>query len=419
MNIRNLPILSKMAVDTNVIKSLYEVHNLFKEDENFNVKKYIKMISSFLEGEKVIKFEDKYIISTFIPPFPSKAFIQNAKAVNNPEDIFTQQIYGKRSAPISIYLCLTHKCPNRCIYCSSKNRLNEEELTTNEWINVINDLQDMKTPIIGLTGGEPMVRDDIYEIVKSIDERSISTLFTSGVNFTLEKAKELKKNGLFSIGISLDSHNKENHNKNRSDNKAFDYAINAIQNSRNAGLYTMAQTVILKENLSEEDLFKLFKLAGENGAHEVKILEPILSGDLLNRENLSNILYSKKDREKLVEIQHKANKISKFPKITTFAYTESQEKFGCGAGTQHSYISATGSLYPCDFVPMDFGNVKAKSIKELWKEMNEVVGIPKIECFAQKINGLVYEKSNGNLPLNKLDSIEICKKNKNEVFPKY
>ncbi|MCG8539060.1 MAG: radical SAM protein [Clostridia bacterium] len=419
MNIKNLPILSKMAVDKNVIKSLYEIYNIFKEDENFNLNKYIKMIASFLKGEKVIKFEDKYIISTFIPPFPSKAFIQNAKAVNNPKDVFTQQIYGKRSAPISIYLCLTHKCSNQCIYCSSKNRLNEEELTIDEWIKVINDLQDMKTPIIGLTGGEPMIRDDIYEIVKSIDDRSVSTLFTSGVNFTIEKAKELKKNGLFSIGISLDSYDKENHNRNRNDSKAFDYAINALQIARSAGLYTMAQTVILKESLNEEDLFKLFKLASKNGVHEVKILEPILSGDLLNNENLSNILYSKKDRKKLIEIQHKANKISVFPKITTFAYTESEEKFGCGAGTQHSYISATGDLYPCDFVPMDFGNVKDKSIKELWKEMSEVIGIPKIRCFAQKINNLVYEKSNGKIPLNKLDSIEICKKNKNEVFPKY
>ena len=419
MNIKNLPILFKMTLDKNVIKSLYEVYDIFKEDKEFNLSKYIKMISSFLKGEKLIKFQDKYIISTFIPPFPSKAFIQNVKAVNNPENIFTQQIYGKRSGPISIYLCLTHKCPNKCIYCSSKNRLNNEELTTEEWIKVIEDLQDMKTPIIGLTGGEPMVRDDIYEIVKAIDDRSISTLFTSGVNLTLEKAKELKKNGLFSIGISLDSHNREIHNKNRNDNNAFDYAINAIQNARRAGLYTMAQTVVLKENLNKEDLFKLFKIAGENGAHEVKLLEPILSGDLLNKENLENIFYTREDREKLIAIQHEVNKISRFPKITSFAYTESQEKFGCGAGTQHSYISATGDLYPCDFLPMEFGNVRDKSIKEIWKEMNEVIGIPKIGCFAQRINTLVYEKSKGNLPLNKMDSIEICKNNKNKIFPKY
>ncbi|WP_343184279.1 radical SAM protein [Anoxynatronum sibiricum] len=411
--------LMRMAVDREAIKGMYKTYGILKEDQAFNMMKYVKMLASMQKGEKIMKHEGKYIISTFMPPFPSEPFYTNMRAVKEPRGIFTQQIYGKRSAPISSYLSITHKCPNNCIYCSAKTGQAERELTTEQWIRVIKDLQDMKTSIIGLTGGEPLVREDIFEIVKAVDPRSTAMLFTSGFNLTPERARELKKNGLFSIGISLDSHDREVHNQNRRDEQAFDMALTALQNARQAGLYVMAQTVALKANLEKDQLFKLFKLAGDHGAHEVKLLEPILSGKLLNEEKLDQILYGTADRKKLIDIQHKANQVKALPKISTFAYTESEAKFGCGAGTQHAYISANGDLYPCDFVPMSFGNVTENSIKVLWQEMNAVMGIPKIGCFAQRINREVYRKAEGNLPLDKEQSTEICLNNRSEKFPQY
>jgi MoaA/NifB/PqqE/SkfB family radical SAM enzyme len=419
MSINNLKMMAKMAVDKNVLKSIIDIYNILKEDKAFNLLKYIKMMRGILKGEKIVKHEDKYILSTFFPPFPSPSFIQNTLAVDGTSNIFTKQINAKRTAPISMYLCITNKCPNNCLYCSAKNRPAERELSKKEWIKVIEELQDMRTPIIGITGGEPMVREDIFEIISSIDSRSTAILFTSGFNLSYEKAKKLKDSGLFGIGISLDSHDKETHNKNRKNENAFDNALKALRNASMAGIYTMAQTVILKENLDEEKLFKLFKLAKDNGAQEVKILEPILSGKLLTEKQLNNVFYTEKDREKLIEIQHKANKRSNFPKISTFAYTESEAKFGCGAGNQHSYISASGELYPCDFVPMSFGNVKEESIKRLWSEMSSTIGRPKIGCFAQNVNKEVFKQSEGALPLQKAKAISICDKNKSDKYPKY
>jgi MoaA/NifB/PqqE/SkfB family radical SAM enzyme len=419
MNWNKMLMLMQMSFDINVIKGMVRGYNILKEDKNFTLAKYIRMIDFMQQGEKIVKHDGKYVFNTFMPPFPSESFFTNIMAIEEPVNIFSRQIYAKRTAPISFYLSVTHKCPNNCIYCSAGNRKNAEDLTTEEWIKVIHDLQEMNTSIIGITGGEPMIRDDIYDIVKSIDSRSTSILFTSGFNLTPEKAKKLKQNGLFAIGISLDSHDKNTHNQHRRDENAFDYALQAMRYANEAGLYTMSQTVILKEHIDEGTLFKLFKTAKENGAHEVKILEPILSGRLLTEENLDKILYTPEERKKLVEIQHKANHISNFPKITTFAYTECEDKFGCGAGTQHSYISACGDLYPCDFVPMNFGNVKEKGIRELWKEMNEEIGLPKTACFAQQINKKLFIKAEGEIPLNREDSIDICRNNKSGKFPRY
>lgn len=419
MDFYDIKMMARMGADKNVRKFIFDIYDTLKEDKDFSAFKYMKMMMNMAKGEKIVKFEDSYIISTFLPPFPSKAFMTNVMAVDEPKKIFTKQMNARRTAPISIYLCVTDKCPNNCVYCSSKNRTVSGELSTKEWADAISGLQDMNTSVIGITGGEPMARDDIFDIVKSIDDRSSSILFTSGYNLTEEKAKRLKECGLFGIGISLDSKDREEHNANRRNDKAFDYALEAMKNSRKAGLYTMAQSVVTKDNVNEDKLFGLFKLARESGAHEVKVLEPILSGSLLKRMDVSDIMYDKPTRKKLVEIQHKANRMGVFPKITTFAYTESREKFGCGAGTQHSYISATGELYPCDFVPMNFGSVKDKEVRLLWKSMNKAVGNPKISCFAQKVNRRVYLESEGKLPLGRAASVRICMKNRCTELPEY
>lgn len=415
----NKGMIMRMALDKTVIRSLLQMHKIFKKDSNYTIRKGIKAAKHILKGEKIVKFEDKYILSTFMPPFPSRAFFTHITASKEEKNIFSQQIYSKRSAPISIHVSLTDRCTYNCIHCSAKGRNIGDELTTAQWKRVFRELQDMKTSVIGLTGGEPLLRDDIEELIESIDDRSSVVLFTSGWNFTEERAFKYKNKGLFGIGISLDSHIKEEHNRLRMNEDAFDNAIRAIKVASKAGLYTIVQTVVLKNGIDEEKLHKLFSLAQDLGAHEVKILEPIISGNLLVKKDLEEIIYDDASRKRLIEIQHKANISGKYPKITTFAYTESKEKYGCGAGTQHSYISSSGELYPCDFVPMTFGNVKDESISTLWREMNEAIGNPQIGCFAMKINRNIKKASNGTLPLCKEKSKEICLKHKSEEFPDF
>lgn len=415
----NKKMIFKMAIDRKVISFLLKIHKIFKKDSNYSIIKGIKAIRHILKGEKIVKFEDKYILSTFMPPFPSRAFMTHITAVKEEKDIFTQQIYSKRSAPISIHVSLTDRCLYNCFHCSAKGRDAKKELTTEEWKKVFGQLQEMKTSVIGLTGGEPLLRDDIEKIIESIDDRSSVVLFTSGKNLTREKVISLKNKGLFGIGISLDSYIKEEHNEIRRNEEAFDSALNAIKIAAKEGLYTIVQTVVLKKDINEEKLCKLFSLAKELGAHEVKILEPIISGNLLLKQDIDEVFYDNKARKKLIEIQHRANKTGEYPKITSFAYTESREKYGCGAGTQHSYISTAGDLYPCDFVPMNFGNVKDESVSKLWSEMNEIIGNPKIGCFAMRVNKTIQNIAKETLPLCKEKSEELCLKHKSKEFPDF
>lgn len=414
----NKRMILKMAVDHKVIKTLWNYNKVMSRDKNYSIFKGIKMGLEILKDEKIVFHDGKYVICTFMPPFPSKAFDNHMGAVIDKENIYTDQIYSRRSAPISFHAAVTHRCMYKCLYCSARDRGVEGELTVEEWGRTFKDMQDMGTSVLGITGGEPLLRKDLDDILKSIDERTSVMLFTTGKGLTLERAQKLKVCGLFGVGISLDTVDKKKHNETRGNHEAYDIAVKGIENSLNAGLYTMIQTVVLERDLEEEKLYKLFDLAKNLGVHEVKILEPIMSGELMKENIQEGIFYSSKARKKLIDIGLRANKTGKFPKITTFAHTESKERYGCGAGTQHSYITAQGDIYPCDFVPMNFGNVKKESIKDIWMDMNKAIGMPKRRCFAMEINPNI-KKESILLPLDKERSESMCIKCRGKEYPDF
>jgi len=396
-----------------------EIQDIYKKDPNYSFINTMRYLQTMIKGEKIVKFDDRYILSSFFPPLPSRAFLQLATATPKKENIYSQQMYAQRAGPLSFFLALTYKCNYNCKHCSAKGRKIGRELTTKQWKNVIKGIQDMGTAVIGFTGGEPLLREDLDEIIAAADERSTTILYTNGKGLSYEKAKSLKKAGLFSVGVSLDTHEKEKFNAFRGNENAFKNSIEALENSRNAGLYTMLQAFIMKEDLNKKNLMQLMKLGRNLKVHEIRILEPIKSGHLFDPENLENAFFNKETRLELIKFQKRINRKFGYPKLTTFAHFESDQKFGCGAGTQHSYITPLGELLPCDFVPLSFGNIVEEDIKKLWLEMNKTIGIPKSGCFANNINKELQEYKDNVFPLEKILSKEICSKHQATSFPKF
>ncbi len=415
MYLSNLPTIIRMICDKNVRNFLKQADQKFSsnaESKNYSKKQLFEIVKAMFDGEKIVHHQGKYVFSSFLPPVPSGAL---KNGIRKESRSYSDRVTSKRDAPVSMYMAITKRCPYRCAHCSAAISDGKDELTTNEWQKIIADLQNMGVGIIGLTGGEPLLRSDVEELISSIDDRSVPFLFTSGAGLTKERALSLKRSGLFAIGISLDSYIKEVHNQRRGGNKAFDLAIAAMKNAKAAGLYTMAQIVVYKHQLNRDYFFKYLKFVKSIGVHEVRVLEPIRCGELI-KEN-DDVFYTAKDRKLLIELHHEANRRPWLPKVTTFAYTESYERFGCGAGVQHSYINEKGELFPCDFLPMSFGNVVKEGVSTLWSKMSEIVGIPKPHCFAQVVNHDLWKISKGELPLDTQRSTDLCVKYQAKEYP--
>ncbi|MDV4151739.1 radical SAM protein [Clostridium sp. AL.422] len=377
----------KAILNKDVRKNIFHIHNRFKESEEYKPINVIRCGLNVLKNDRLVIHNGDIIVNSFLPPVNSVAFKSIVDAVpGEKSEFFHNHTTGKRLAPISTYIAVTGRCMYNCWHCSAKRFIKEKddkskELTTEELKLIIKSLQDLGVGIIGLTGGEPLLRKDIEELISTIDNRSTSILFTNGYSLSLEKAKSLKEAGLFGVGISIDSLYKENHDKKRGYNGAYENSINAIKNSKEAGLYTMAQTVCTKEMLETKEIYNLAKYLKELGVNELRILEPIPCGSLLVKKDE---IYTVEEKKKLINLHIELNKGKAYPKTSVFPYLESKDQYGCGAGVQHSYIDNEGNFTPCDFVEESFGNVLNENIRDIWNKMHGKLDHARNYCYAKK-----------------------------------
>jgi MoaA/NifB/PqqE/SkfB family radical SAM enzyme len=351
---------------------------------------------------------------------PSRAFVRFLEGTARAEaggDLMENLGRLRRTAPLSTYLAVTERCPYKCAHCSARFGKQGQDLSTDQWIEIIRALQELGTAYIGITGGEPLLRDDLEQMLAAIDERSTTILFTNGRDLSRTRAKSLKENGLFVLAVSLDSAREEKHNAIRGHPNAFQKALAAVTHAREAGLYTVVQSVVPKDELSREHLFRLFRLVRSRGAHEIRLHQPAPAGNLLDCDADDTTLFTEQDRQKLFAIQFEANrKFFGLPKVSSFPYTEGPDKFGCCAGVLHSYVTARGELTPCDFLPLSFGSVLEEDIGDLYCRMRDAMGGAHLGCLSLQIDKYLRDQE---LPVRGEAAVRICQSVASNSYPRF
>lgn len=390
---------------------LWNVHQEFRQDPRYRFRHLLRAMIHVGLHERIIPAGKGYLVSSFLPPIPSRAFEQLVKATPGQATRYEEHTQARRRAPISLFMAVTGRCAYRCWHCSAANQAGLPDPSLEQLRSVIAQLQKMGTSILGLTGGEPLLRGDLEDLVAAIDDRSVSILYTTGMGLTPERARGLTQAGLFAAGISLDRTDSATFDQMRGRTGAWDTAVAAVDHFRRSGkTHVMVQCVADSDFLARGEHETLARLAKQIGAHEIRFLEGMPAGRL--SECGPDGFLRSADRDVLLNFQRKANWSSRYPKVTVFAHTESAEMFGCGAATQHSYMDSQGNLTPCDFVPLGFGNAFQEPMAELWQRMNQAVGVPRSRCLAfeiqQHIQGFSTERP---LPLEaSLTACAACRK---------
>ena len=375
-------------------------------DPRFRFRNLLRAARIAVDGEKPVRHRGRTVYTTFLPPAPSRAALQAIEATDDSSGFFEGFVTGRRRAPVSLYWAVTSRCGYRCEHCSAAGRATAEELTTEEALRVVRDLQDLGVSILGFTGGEPLLRPDLDDLLRAVDDRSATILFTSGHGLDEDRARRLAHAGLFAVGVSLDSDDSAAMDRRRGVPGAFDAACAAVRACRAAGLYTMTQTVACPGFLASARLERICELSRSLGAHEIRILENIPCGRLAAAD--SAMLLSPEERAALVDFQTRMNKRRRGIKVAVFNHIESDARFGCGAGSQHAYLDAAGNLYPCDFVPLSFGNVREKTLPDLWASLHGALGRPRCGCLAMELWRRKLLEGHTTLPVPPAESVAIA-----------
>ncbi len=313
----------------------------------------VKSSMEMFEGQVAVHAgPEKLSLSTWIPPLPGRAF-------NRLADSRMRAMLGLRT-PDQVTISITEECPNRCAHCALPNSGNKLRLSPPVVRDVISQILDMGTTLVIFDGGEPALYPELPELVRYVDDRAISTLFTSGAGFTVALAKRLKEAGLYAVNVSLDSPVAEEHDAMRGREGVFQEAMQAVKNAIQAGLLVDIYVVLRRENVT---LCREFHdLAKRVGAHELTFFEVVSTGRWSDRKGLA---LTPGEHALLAEFVQGAKTQS--PRI--FSVPDAYKRFGCFAARSWMHVTPAGEVYPCSCYPESWGNVLREPVKKIWQRM--------------------------------------------------
>jgi len=173
---------------------------------------------------------------------------------------------------------ITRTCNLKCVHCYSNSDAQKYsgELTTDEAKKFIDDCADYKVPVLLLSGGEPLIRPDVFELVEYANKRGIRTTFsTNGTLIDEKTAERIKDLGVGYVGISLDGLGKAN-DEFRGKSGAFEGALKGIRNCLKIDQRVGLRFTINRYNF--HDLENIFKLIKEEGIPRVCFYHLVYSG---------------------------------------------------------------------------------------------------------------------------------------------
>jgi MoaA/NifB/PqqE/SkfB family radical SAM enzyme len=334
----------------------------------------------------------RLVIHSHLPPINSKAY---SRFIN-------EHLLVRHAGPSHAQIGLTNACPQHCEYCYNKDRTGKV-MDTETIKKVIDDLKSLGVFWIGLTGGEPLLNKDIVDIVEYIGDDCTKKLFTTGCNLTQQLATELRQAGLFSVTVSLDHWKEELHDRVRCYKGAFRTALRAIEMFREFDdIHVGVSAVLSKEMLRNNQVEEFLQFLRGLGIHEAWLSETKPSVQAFWNKDL---IITEDERQTLIALQDRYNKQGGMT-VNYLGHFEDSQHFGCTAGHKMVYVDAFGEVGPCVFIPMTFGNVQGKSVREIVGGMRKCFPTEE-RCLINKNYETVQKHYHQTSPISKEDSLKI------------
>jgi len=271
--------------------------------------------------------------------------------------------------PGTCTLSVTPRCPCRCVHCSADRFVapGRRELATDELLSVVEQAVDLGVSNVVFTGGEPLVRDDLPQLIRHVDKtRAHAMIFTSGILLTEKKVAELAEAGLDSMNVSIDADRPEVHDDLRRVPGAFRKAFEGARRAREAGILTGVSTYGCHETVENGALEHLVEMARDEGFHEITIFDCVPTGKFLSRPD---VIMGRKDIKRIRALAQKVNADPRPFGVVAQAEANGYDGGGCFGGFAQFYMTCYGDVNPCDFNPIAFGNVTEEPLETIWRRM--------------------------------------------------
>lgn len=277
--------------------------------------------------------------------------------------------------PLWLLAELTYRCPLQCPYCSNPldYASQEHELNTEQWLDVLRQGRAMGAAQLGFSGGEPLVRKDLPELIAGARELGYYTnLITSGLGLTEAKVQAFAEAGLDHIQVSFQASDPELNNAVAGSRKAFGQKLAMARAVKAAGYPMVLNFVIHRHNIHQMN--DILALCENLDADYVELATCQYYGwAFKNREGLMP------SKAQLVQAEQEVNcyrddlrnrdRPMKVIFVTPDYYEERPKACMNGWGNLFLTVAPDGTALPCHsarLLPIDFPNVQTQSLGDIW-----------------------------------------------------
>jgi pyrroloquinoline quinone biosynthesis protein E len=280
-----------------------------------------------------------------------------------------------QTQPLWLLAEITYRCPLHCAFCynpTDYDKHTQNELTTEQWIQTLRDARKLGAIQLGISGGEPLLRDDIEEIVAEAHKLGYySNLITSGVGLTEQRIQAFKEGGLDHIQLSMHDITEEINNF-ITNTKTFELKKKVAAMIKGHGYPMVLNVVIHRYNIGH--MKEILEMADALGAEYIELANTQYYGwSLINR---SQLMPTKEqvDEAEAITNEFRANSGSKMKIffVVPDYFADRPKKCMNGWGEVFMIVTANGDVLPCHsarVLPnMKFPNIRDDDLGWSWKD---------------------------------------------------
>lgn len=299
----------------------------------------------------------------------------------------------------------TQACDLACVHCRACARplRNSLELNTDEAKRLIDEIAAMQVPVFVLTGGDPLKRPDIFELVRYATERNVRISLTPSATplLTRDSIVRLKAAGLARLAVSLDGPTSAIHDAFRRVPGSYQWTLDAVRWAREIGLPVQINTTITRHNLAMIDetialletlditLWSVFFLVPTGRGSDIALLSAEEFEQVFDKlyQTSRRVLFDIKSTEaqhyrryllqRRTEARSRGERADEsFPRMPQLSHVPSgndtpdgigRAPRGINDGKGFVFISHLGEVFPSGFLPISAGNVRKESLSDLYR----------------------------------------------------
>ncbi len=282
----------------------------------------------------------------------------------------------------------TRRCNLSCLHCraGARDECYPDELDTAQGEALLRDLAGLGRPVVILTGGEPLLRPDIFHLARFGHELGLRMVMAvNGTLLTPDIARRLKQAGIQRLSISIDGPDAASHDAFRGQQGAYQGALAGMEAARGVGLDFQVNTTVTRGNLEQIEAIqdKVVELGAV--AHHIFLLVPTgrgraLTGEIISAREYEEVLHWFAERKDQVPLELKATCAPHYYRVIRQRARRRGEKLsfkthgldavtkGCLGGQGFAFVSHTGSVQPCGYLELSAGELAEQPFSRIWRE---------------------------------------------------